>query len=561
MALANYPALNHDYLNQTGLTLANAQAAAALIGQWSTSARTYVLNLVSEGGKVNGDKVERQQLALHAMAYLATIAESAREMADFAARLQKSSNVLEYAQGLSYAGILMGELPAAIDLGTGEKVIVSTIGLDTAQMAADIKAKNLTAYVNAANSTEFMAALAGEIESRNSLGDGGLDDETLQMIQDQFRKWVNGKVLPVAHEIHSKDILIPLEMIQEMADMGVFGLTIPEKFGGSGLSKLSMVLVTEELSRGYIGVGSIGTRAEIAAELILAGGTEEQKQKWLPKLASGEVLPTAVFTEPSNGSDLANLKARADKVDGGYKITGQKTWITHASRTDIMTVLVRSLPNEKGYKGLSMFIAEKPRVMEDTKTFKIPGMEASELPVLGYRGMKEYELSFDGYFVPEANLLGGQHGNGFKQLMTTFEAARIQTAARAVGVAVGALETGLKYAHERVQFGKQTYNFPRVFNKVARISVLIQAARQLTYFSARQKDAEKRCDLEAGMAKLYAAWIAQQAADAALQIHGGNGYSMEFPVSRLFVDARVLSIFEGAAEIQATVIGRRLIEG
>ncbi len=560
MAIGTFPSLTKELLNDKSLTIAKAEKAAEVLSSWAEAARAHILALVTEGERISGARMEQHQIAAHAMAYLATEAESAREMAAFAKKMSNGT-ILEYAQGLGYAGLILAESQGAIDLGTGEKVAVHEIGLTTAQMAADITAAGLDDYVQGCNGVDFHAAIAAEIEDRNSLGDGGLDDEMLIMIQDQFRKWVNDRVLPIAHEIHCKDELIPMELLDEMGELGVYGLTIPEQYGGSGLSKMSMVLVTEELSRGYIGVGSIGTRAEIAAELILGGGTEEQKQKYLPQIASGEILPTAVFTEPSNGSDLANLKTRADKVDGGYSITGQKTWITHASRSDIMTILARSVPDAKGYKGLSMFIGEKKRVLEDSKTFKEEGMEASELPVIGYRGMKEYELSFDHFFVADENLLGGEHGNGFKQLMTTFEAARIQTAARAIGVAVGALETGLQYAHERVQFGKQTYNFPRVFHKISRISILIQAARQLTYFSARQKDSDKRCDLEAGMAKLYGAWIALQSADAALQIHGGNGYSEEFPVSRLFCDARVLSIFEGAAEIQSTVIARRILGG
>ena len=558
--MSTFPSLTESSLQSLDLTVANAKAAADVLGAWSSTAKEFIRNAITKDGRISGGLLEQHQVAAHAMAYLATEAEAAREMADFADRMHGTSNMIEYAQGLTYGALMLAEVSSVIDLGTGEKVTVAQVGLDAAQMQADIKAAGLTDYVNNGNGAEFYAQLAGAIDDRESLGDGGFDDETLQMIQDTFRGWVTDRVEPVAHEIHDKDILIPMDLIDEMGEMGVYGLTIPEEYGGSGLSKMSMVLVTEELSRGYIGIGSIGTRAEIAAELIIAGGTEDQKKKWLPKIASGEILPTAVFTEPSNGSDLANLKTRADKVDGGYTITGQKTWITHASRADIMTILARSLPDEKGYKGLSMFIGEKKRVLEDVKTFKEDGMEASELPVIGYRGMKEYELSFDGFFVPEENLLGQQEGGGFKQLMTTFEAARIQTAARAVGVAVAALQTGFQYAHERVQFGKQTYNFPRVYHKIARISILIQAARQLTYFSARQKDSDKRCDLEAGMAKLYGAWIALQAADAALQIHGGNGYSMEFPVSRLFCDARVLSIFEGAAEIQSTVIARRLLD-
>jgi (2S)-methylsuccinyl-CoA dehydrogenase len=319
-----------------------------------------------------------------------------------------------------------------------------------------------------------------------------------------------------------------------------------------------MCIVTEELSRGYIGVGSLGTRSEIAAELIRLGGTDDQKEHFLPKLASGEILPTAVFTEPNTGSDLGSLKTRAVRDGDDYKVTGNKTWITHAARTDLMTLMARTDPNTKDWKGLSMLLAEKPRGTDDNP-FPAEGMTGGEIEVLGYRGMKEYELGFDDFRVPAANLLGRQEGQGFKQLMATFESARIQTAARAVGVSQNALELGQRYAQDRVQFGKPIYEFPRVACKIAWMAVETMIARQLTYDSARQKDSDRRCDIEAGMAKLLAARVAWSNADNALQVHGGNGYALEYPISRVMCDARILNIFEGAAEIQAQVVARGLL--
>lgn len=554
------PAVLAD-LKAAGLDFDRAAAVLAAYGAAWDKARASILARVSEGGRISSDRLDSLQEEAHALAMLAIYREGIREMIDFGRRMEAKGEkgALEVAQAHAFIGLAAREVVSAIDLGTAEKVLPEDLGLERSDLAPFVEG-DTGAYVRTAASTALLAQIARKIHASGSFGANGLDDDMLEMIQDQFRKFVDAEVVPIAHEIHSKDILVPMELIDTMAEMGVFGLTIPEEFGGSGLGKLAMVLVTEELSRGYIGVGSIGTRAEIAAELILGGGTDEQKQAWLPRIAAGQVLPTAVFTEPSNGSDLANLRARAERVDGGWKIYGQKTWITHASRADLMTILVRSMPDQAGYKGLSMMLGEKARV-PDTKTWAVPGVEAGELPVIGYRGMKEYELNFDGYFVPEGNLLGGVEGDGFKQLMRTFESARIQTAARAVGVAQAALEIGYRYANERNQFGKPIFEFPRVFTKVARTAVLTQAARQLTFFSARRKDSDKRCDLEAGMAKLYAGWVAWQSADAALQIHGGNGFSEEFPVSRILADARVLSIFEGAAEIQAHVIARRLLEG
>ena len=428
-----------------------------------------------------------------------------------------------------------------------------------------VQAPDVAHLIENGNTPENRLALARLIEhsvDTGAFGQTGLD-EMDDMIRDQFRRFANEQVIPHAHEWHLNDELIPLTVIEYMGEMGVFGLTIPEEYGGMGMGKTSMCVVSEELSRGYIGVGSLGTRSEIAAELIMGGGTEDQKQYWLPKLATAEILPTAVFTEPNNGSDLGGLRARATlgKNAAGediYTVTGNKTWITHAARADLMTLLVRTDPNQPGYQGLSMLLAEKQRGNDDD-AFPTPGMTGGEIEVLGYRGMKEYELGFDGFEVPADNLLGKEEGHGFKQLMATFESARIQTAARALGVAQSALELGLRYATERIQFNQPIFNFPRVHSKIAWAVTELMMARQLTYFSARQKDEDKRCDLEAGMAKLLAARVAWANADTALQIHGGNGYALEYPISRVLCDARILNVFEGAGEIQADVIARRLL--
>ncbi len=339
----------------------------------------------------------------------------------------------------------------------------------------------------------------------------------------------------------------------------MFGLTIPSVFGGAGLSKTAMCVVSEELSRGFLGVGSLATRSEIAAELILGGGTKDQREHWLPLIASGEKLPAAVFTEPEAGSDLGSLRTRAVRDGNVYRITGNKTWITHAARADVMTLLARTDPNTTDHRGLSMFLAEKPRGTDDNP-FPAKGMSGGEIAVLGYRGMREYEIAFDDFEIPAENLLGRVEGHGFKQLMRTFEAARIQTAARAIGVAASALDLGLGFALERRQAGHAIFEYPRVADKLVMMAVEISAARQLTYYAAREKDAGRRCDLEAGMAKLFAARVAWAAADSAVQIHGGNGFALEYPISRVLCDARILNIFEGAGEIQAHVIARRLLE-
>ena len=506
--------------------------------------------------------IDNAQHAAHGLAWYATAVEGLRQMHEWAARGQSDGRFGEFEQLLLLAafGEYLAQIAGGIPMSQVEIIRAEALGVSKADVR---KFEDTVADLIAEGGSDAVKAWLGDLiavqPEAMTFGDTGLDEIHAE-IQNTMRRFSLEEVIPHAHEWHLQNAYIPLELIQKLAEIGVFGLALPEEFGGSGLGKEAMCVASEELSRGYIGVGSLGTRAEIAGELIHNNGTPEQKQKYLPKIASGEMLPTAVFTEPNTGSDLASLKTRAVKEGEAYKITGQKTWITHPVRADVMTLLTRTNPKEPGYKGLSMFLAEKPRGT-DNEPFPASGMTGGEIEVLGYRGMKEYDISFDGFEVPAENLLGGVEGQGFKQLMNTFEGARIQTAARAVGVAQCAMDLGLKYALERVQFGKPIYAFPRVRNKVVMMAVETMIARQLTYFSARQKDQGKRCDLEAGMAKLLGARVAWANADNALQIHGGNGFALEYPISRVLCDARILNIFEGAAEIQAQVIARRLLEG
>ena len=524
-------------------------------------ARLAVAARVMRDGRPDPRALDREQRAAHGLAWLATYVEAIRQLAGYAERLMEGGGLGETEQLLIRigAGEYLAQMFGGIPMSQGEMVRPADLGLTAAATAARMTGA-VEALIASGNTAAHRARLAQLMRDNQqaTVGACGLDD-TLDSIREEMRKFADDKVVPHAQAWHLNNEYIPLDVIAQMAALGVFSLTIPEDYGGLGLGKESMCVVSEELSRGYIGVGSLGTRSEIAAELILGSGTAEQKRRWLPKLASGDVLPTAVFTEPNTGSDLASLKTRAVREGGAYKIYGNKTWITHPVRADLMTLLVRTNPAETGYRGLSMLLAEKPRG-DDASPFPVAGMSGSEIEVLGYRGMKEYEIAFDGFAVKAENLLGGAEGQGFKQLMATFEAARIQTAARAIGVAQAAMEEGLSYAMSRVQFGEPIAHFPRVADKLAMMAVEIMMARQLTYYAARQKDSGRRCDLEAGMAKLLAARVAWSAADNAVQIHGGNGFAVEFPVSRLLCDARILNIFEGAAEIQAQVIARRLLQ-
>jgi (2S)-methylsuccinyl-CoA dehydrogenase len=540
--------------------LAREASAAldALLGDATAKVRERV---VVEGHLV-ARLFDREQRAAHGLAWFATYVEAVRQLAAYAARVAGDGTLGEVEDLLIRIGLgeYIAQIAGGIPMSQGEVVRPFDLGLSPAQVAARLNPVVESLAVGG-NTAERRARLIELIRASHgaTVGTCGLD-ETLESIREEMRKFADSEVIGHAQGWHRTNSYIPLEIIAQMSELGVFGLTIPEEFGGLGLGKESMCVVSEELSRGYIGVGSLGTRSEIAAELILGSGTSEQKQKWLPKIASGEVLPTAVFTEPNTGSDLAAIKTRAVREGNVYKVYGNKTWITHPVRADLMTLLVRTNPKEAGHRGLSMLLAEKPRG-DDANPFPAEGMSGTEIEVLGYRGMKEYEIAFDGFEVKAENLLGGVEGLGFKQLMQTFESARIQTAARAIGVAQSAMEQALDYAQNRVQFGGPIVGFPRVADKIAMMAVEIMIARQLTYFAAREKDSGRRCDLEAGMAKLLAARVAWAAADNAVQVHGGNGFALEFPASRILCDARILNIFEGAAEIQAQVIARRLLDG
>ena len=548
-------ALLKDLIDQTGRS---AEVLSVVLDRAIETVRSKV----SQDGRVSATLIELNQTAAHGLAWLATYVESLKQMQKWAETLQTEGRFGETEQlilQISF-GEYLSQILGGIPMSQNEIVRLSDLGLtseDTAVLADDA----VMALVSNGNVQGVRLRLVELMQENNAdviVGASGLDEE-LEMIREQFRRYSVDRIEPVAHEWHLNDELIPMEIIEELAELGVFGLTIPEEYDGLGMSKASMAVVSEELSRGYIGVGSLGTRSEIAAELILCGGTEEQKAHWLPKIASAEILPTAVFTEPNTGSDLGALRTRAVKEGADYRITGNKTWITHASRTHVMTLLARTDPDSTDHRGLSMFLAEKTPGT-DEHPFPTQGMSGGEIEVLGYRGMKEYELGFDNFHVKGENLLGGEEGKGFKQLMQTFESARIQTAARAVGVAQAALDVSMQYAQDRKQFGKSLIQFPRVASKLAMMAVEIMIARQLTYFSAYEKDNDRRCDLEAGMAKLLGARVAWAAADNGLQIHGGNGFALEYKISRILCDARILNIFEGAAEIQAQVIARRLLQ-
>ena len=538
------------------LPISLLEEALAAAEAYLDDARGGVAARVQADGRTDPAALERDQFAAHGFAWIATYVAGLREMLGWARRLEASDALTELDRLVLQAafGEYLAQLSGGIAVSQGEVVRPADLGLDGAALRGPA-VERVAAEGNSIAARMEIAALLAEGQRPSD----GLEDESLALVRDQFRRFADERIVGPAHGWHSRDELIPMAVVGDMADMGVFGLTVPEEWGGLGMGKVAMCVVTEELSRGYIGVGSLGTRSEIAAELIRLGGTEEQKERWLADIASGAVLPTAVFTEPDVGSDLGGVRTRAVRDGSTYRISGAKTWITHAARADLMTLLARTDPDTPGYRGLSMFLAPKTRG-DDGNPFPDPGIDGGEIPVLGYRGMKEYDIGFDGFEVDAGDLLGREEGQGFKQLMATFESARIQTAARSVGVAERAMELALDYAAGRRQFGKAILGFPRVAGKIAWMAVETQIARQLAYFAAREKDDGRRCDIEAGMAKLLAARAAWANADNAVQVHGGNGYAQEYEVGRILCDARILNIFEGAAEIQAHVIARGLLE-
>jgi len=536
----------------------HANAIVPLVRAYAEAASSAVAKFCIANDRVDSRLVEQNQRAVHGLAWMTTTVEAVVQTVNWATRLSEQGRLKQVDELALRVGVAeyLNQLASGIPMSQSEIFRPHELGLgdDAAKLWGNA---SVAWFIGNGASPDARAALVSEYLQGAQVSDT-VFDEDLDVIRAQFRRFTENEIVPHAHAWHLADEPIPNALVAQLGDLGAFGVCIDPEFGGMGLGKLAMCIVTEELSRGWIAAGSLGTRSEIAGELISSAGTPEQKSEWLPRIASGEVLPTAVFTEPDAGSDLASLRTRATKSNDGWRINGSKTWITHAARSDLMTVLARTEPDVAGHAGLSMLLAAKPRG-DDREPFPAEGMTGSEIGVLGYRGMKEYAIGFDDFRVSENGILGGKRGQGFRQLMQTFEGARIQTAARAVGVATRAFELAWRYANDRKQFAKPIVEFPRVSDKLAMMIAETTMARQITYFAASEKDKGHRCDIEAGMAKLLAARVAWSNADAGVQIHGGNGYALEFEMSRVLCDARILNVFEGAAEIQAQVIGRGLL--
>ncbi len=422
----------------------------------------------------------------------------------------------------------------------------------------------LSPFVESAMAGAAIDGIAARIEDNGSDKGGayGLSEDHVDM-RELFAKFADARVAPLAEHIHRHDEVLPEDLIKDLAELGVFGISIPEEYGGNYVDHLTMCIATEELSRASLGAGgSVITRPEICSKAILKGGTEEQKKKWLPPIAAGERLVSVAVTEPNAGSDVAAVRVTATKVDGGYVINGEKTWCTFAGRADVFILLARTGTLEQGAKGLTLFLVEKPAKIsaDDHHSFRHVQegggvVEGHAIPTIGYRGMHSFATSFEEYFVPDANRVGPE-GKGFALQMEGFAGGRIQTAARAVGVMEAAFRAAMEYAGDRKVFGTALtgYSLPR--RKIVEMAATVQASRQLSYHVAQLMD-DGEGAVEASLVKLLSCKDAEEVTREAMQLHGGMGYSEEYAVSRYWQDARVLSIFEGAEEILAIYVVAR----
>jgi (2S)-methylsuccinyl-CoA dehydrogenase len=506
----------------------------------------------AENGKVSVAKLDEHQVLAYDLAHAAAAVEGSKVMCGYGAHGE-----LESMLARAYIA------DAVWDVGTRLLGRSEQWGVAAEELAPALP------FVEAHRAPRFLDALA-ERCAKHGTGPTHLSDD-FELVAETFRRFAEEKIRPLAEHVHRTNADVPEEVITGLAELGGFGLSVPEEYGGWATGGeqdyIGMVVATEELSRGSLGIGgSLVTRPEILTRALVAGGTEAQKQHWLPRIASGELMAGIMVTEPDYGSDVAGVKLTATPADGGWRVNGVKTWATFAGRADVLMLLARTdSDRSKGHRGLSVLVVEKPRAeghafgFEDGRGGK---MEGRAIDTIGYRGMHSYEVAFDDWFVPSDNLVGGDDGlgRGFYLQMAGFENGRLQTAARAVGLMQAAFEAGLSYAQERKVFGKAVFDYQLTRVKLARMAALIQAGRQFSYDVSR-KMAAGEGTLEASMVKAYVCRAAEWVTREAMQLHGGMGYAEEFPVSRYFVDARVLSIFEGADEtLCLRVIARRLAE-
>ncbi|TGM97791.1 acyl-CoA dehydrogenase family protein [Leptospira dzoumogneensis] len=518
----------------------------------------------SSNGKVSVSKMDQNQFVQYQIAWLTSEQKIAENFIDYAWNDSLGTGELEKLMAQVFAAEAVSHIRSEFSSRASE------YGISTQELVSKLFDDSTNKFLEESSAIENYNHIADLIASSGSFGAYGLSEDH-EMFRQTFKQFAEEVVAPKAEHVHRHDDIVPEEIIQGLRDMGCFGLCIPETYGGlqpnDKADNISMLVVTEELSRGSLGIaGSLITRPEILSKALLKGGTDAQKEKWLPLIASGEKMGGIMVTEPNYGSDVAGVSVTAKKVDGGWSINGVKTWCTFAGYANLLLILVRTETDpELKHKGLSIVLAEKPSFTGHEFDYKQDGggrISGKAIGTIGYRGMHSFEVSFEDYFVPEENLIGGEagRGKGFYFQMEGFSGGRIQTAARANGVMQAALEAGLRYAQERQVFQKPIFDYNLTKYKIARMAMIVQASRQFTNTVAKLLDDHKG-QMEATLIKFYASKVAEWVTREAMQIHGGMGYAEEYAVSRYFVDARVFSIFEGAEEVMALrVIAKSLMD-
>ena len=522
-------------------------------------------------GKISAALLDHHQLVSYDLALSCAEVTGARFGLDYAKRAREAGGGAANEPTLEERFALLFTAEALQAVRNRLSTRPTDFGLNDQWLSATVDHVAVRQFCHAQLPAERVAELGQLMRAQDGVTGAYLLDDHHEMMRETFRRVAEEVVMPLAEEVHRHDLDIPDAILDQVKDLGCFGISIPERFGGIQSDEqednLGMIVVTEELTRGSLGAaGSLITRPEILSKALLKGGTEEQKNKWLPQLASGDLLCAVAVTEPNYGSDVANMRLKATKTEGGWLLNGAKTWCTFGGKAGVLLVLARTHPDiSLGHRGLSMFLLEKPSTPGHTIDFTQEGggkLSGKAISTIGYRGMHSFDLFFDNVFVPDENMLGGSQGEGkgFYFTMAGFAGGRIQTAARALGIMQAAYEKALSYAQERIVFGYPIGDYQLTQIKLARIATYLAIGRQFTYSVGRLMD-KGEGDMEASMVKFFTCKTAEWVTREALQIHGGMGYAEETPVSRYFIDARVLSIFEGAEETLALkVIARSLVD-
>jgi (2S)-methylsuccinyl-CoA dehydrogenase len=534
------------------------------------SSLSFVKKSCLSDGRISGSKLDEYQLVSYELSYSVAEASAAINLVDYAKRTRAEKGgsddlILEERFALLFSAEVLQNIRGRLSSRLAD------FGLTFDDLKNTLDSEAVVTFCGEQLATAKLVELGKLIVERNGRSGEYLLDEDKEIMRETFRKFADDTIMPLAEDIHRKDLIIPDEILKPLVEMGCFGLSIPEQYGGlledDKEDNIGMIVVTEELSRGSLaGAGSLITRPEILSRALLAGGTEKQKQFWLPKLAEADPLCAVAITEPNYGSDVASMKLKAEKVEGGWMLNGAKSWCTFAGKAGVLLTLARTNPDPKaGHKGLSMFLVEKPSSdgHDFEHTLETGGVISGKAtPTIGYRGMHSFDVFYDNVFVPDSHVVGEEAGlgKGFYYTMAGFSGGRIQTAARANGVMQAAFEKAVSYSQERVVFGQAISNYQLTLVKLARMATLLTASRQFTYQVGHLMD-EGKGQMEASLVKFFSCKSSEWLCREAMQIHGGMGYAEESAVSRYWIDSRVLSIFEGAEETLALkVITRALVD-